>query len=118
MAAVSLFHSLNMATVTSREKHSMQPFPFSFAQVRAHTIKTGVVKCIFVFAGHRPCLGARGGPLNEYQWFTYDEVCNDTSSLQLMNLGPRFCMITLIVWNGSNHITLIRPEKISVLVMI
>ncbi|XP_015780208.1 PREDICTED: long-chain-fatty-acid--CoA ligase 1-like [Acropora digitifera] len=26
-------------------------------------------------SGKAPCLGARGGPENKYQWLTFEEVC-------------------------------------------
>lgn len=57
-------------------------------------------------AGHRPCLGARGGPLNEYQWFTYEEIHERATHLGagLVNLGCEPSQNTFIGIYGPNSI--------------
>jgi len=57
-------------------------------------------------AGHRPCLGARGGPDNKYQWLTYEEVHERATNLGsgLVHLGCEPSQNTFIGIYGPNCI--------------
>ena len=66
-----------------------------------------------LFTGKAPCLGARGGPENKYQWLTFEEVCPNPNLFYffLRERGVRqsFCFIlvyqyiNLIVQNGKSR---------------
>ena len=66
-----------------------------------------------LFTGKAPCLGARGGPENKYQWLTFEEVCPHPNLFFFLLgngvLGNLFCLIlvyqyiNLIVQYGKSH---------------
>ncbi|XP_068706534.1 long-chain-fatty-acid--CoA ligase 6-like isoform X2 [Montipora capricornis] len=62
-----------------------------------HTLRT---------SGKAPCLGARGGPENKYQWLTFDEVHERASNLGsgLVNIGCEPSQNTFVGIYGPNCI--------------